>query len=43
MEFMVTARGALPLAEVVQLDGVALITCVNGRPEVRWVVQAVQI
>jgi len=40
MEFVVTARDALPLAEIVQLDGVALITCVNGRPDVRWVVQA---
>ncbi|MCL2447302.1 MAG: class B sortase, partial [Oscillospiraceae bacterium] len=43
VEFVVTARGALPLAEIVQLDGVALITCVNGRPEVRWVVQAERV
>lgn len=41
--FTVTWRGSLPLTEVVQLDGVALITCVNGNPNVRYVVRAERI
>lgn len=39
MEVAVTFRGALPLTEIVAIDGgVVLVTCVNGRPDVRFVV-----
>ena len=40
MEVAVTFRGALPLAEIVNItDGIVLVTCVNGRPDVRFVVR----
>ena len=41
MEFVVTWRGVLPLRDIVAIrDDVALITCVNGRPDVRFVIRA---
>jgi hypothetical protein len=40
MEVAVTFRGALPLAEILAIDsGIVLVTCVNGRPDVRFVVK----
>ena len=42
--FAVTWRGVLSLADIVAIDdGAALITCVNGRPNVRFVVRAVRL
>ena len=42
-EFAVTFRGAVSLAEVRVIEEFALITCVNGRPDLRFVVRAEKI
>jgi len=40
LEIDVTWHGVLPLADVVAIDdGIVLITCVNGRADVRFVVR----
>jgi len=43
LKFSVTWRGAMSLADVRSVDGMALITCVNGRPDLRFVVRAEKI
>jgi len=40
MKIAVTWRGVMPLADIVAIeDDIVLVTCVNGRPDVRWVVR----